>query len=114
MRGQASAFRWISVMTRCPTLGRMLDERACLHHLFEAQVGRSPNAVALRHDNDVITYAELNRRANRLAHELVRHGVGPEALVGICVVRSWQMVAGLLAILKAGGAYGPPDAFSSR
>src|SRR5256885_7322676 len=96
-------------MTRCPTLGRMLDERACLHHLFEAQVGRSPNAVALRHDNDVITYAELNRRANRLAHELVRHGVGPEALVGICVVRSWQMVAGLLAILKAGGAYVPLD-----
>src|SRR2546423_15459811 len=94
-------------MTRCPTLGRMLDERACLHHLFEAQVGRSPNAVALRHGNDVITYAELNRRANRLAHELLRHGIRPEALAGIFVVRSWQIVPRLLPLRQAGEGYRP-------
>ncbi|WP_163007187.1 AMP-binding protein, partial [Pseudomonas viridiflava] len=56
-----------------------------------------------------LTYRELNRRANRLAHVLIAHGVGPEVLVGIAVERSFEMLVGLLAILKAGGAYVPLD-----
>src|SRR6185503_6036343 len=67
------------------------------------------NAVALVHDEQQLTYAELNTRANRLAHHLRSTGVGPETLVGICTERSIEMVVSLLAILKAGGAYVPLD-----
>jgi amino acid adenylation domain-containing protein/thioester reductase-like protein len=111
----------------------------CIHHLFEEQVTRTPDAVAvvMAEDNEArrqgdketaltsiqnpklvlegskiqnhLTYAELNARANQLAHYLQTLGVGPEVLVGICVERSIEMVVGLLAILKAGGAYVPLD-----
>jgi len=82
----------------------------CFHHLFEAQVERAPEAVAVVFENQQLTYRELNQRANQLAHHLSRHcGVGPEALVGICCERSLEMVVGLLGILKAGGAYVPLD-----
>ncbi|HEX2091511.1 MAG TPA: amino acid adenylation domain-containing protein [Longimicrobiaceae bacterium] len=84
-------------------------EEACVHHLFEAQVERTPDAVALVHRGERLTYARLNERANRLAHHLRRRGVGPDARVAICVERSPEMVVGLLAILKAGGAYVPLD-----
>jgi amino acid adenylation domain-containing protein len=79
----------------------------CIHQLFEAQVERTPKAIAVVFEDQQLTYEELNRRANQLAHHLQSLGVSPEVLVGICVERSLEMVVGLLAILKAGGAYVP-------
>jgi amino acid adenylation domain-containing protein len=81
----------------------------CIHELFEAQAERTPTAVALVCRDRRVTYRELNARANQLAHHLRRRGVGPGVLVGICVERSVEAVAGLLGILKAGGAYVPMD-----
>src|SRR5262249_27113268 len=80
-----------------------------VHELFEEQVERTPEAVAVVYEDQQLTYRELNRRANRLAHYLRKLGVGPEARVGICLERSPEMVVGLLGILKAGGAYVPLD-----
>ncbi|CRM72101.1 non-ribosomal peptide synthetase [Pseudomonas sp. 58 R 3] len=80
-----------------------------IHGLFEAQVQRTPDAVALLADAQRLTYRELNERANRLAHHLREQGVVLESRVGICVERSAEMVIGLLAILKAGGGYVPLD-----
>ena len=77
--------------------------------LFEMQVERTPEAVALIFDGQKLTYRELNERANQLAHYLRRLGVRPEVHVGLCVERSPEMVVGLLGILKAGGAYVPLD-----
>jgi amino acid adenylation domain-containing protein len=81
----------------------------CLHELFEAQVARTPGAVAVVSGGRTLTYTELNERANRLAHRLRESGVGPEQRVGICVERSPEMVVAMLAVLKAGGAYVPLD-----
>jgi amino acid adenylation domain-containing protein len=81
----------------------------CIHQLFEEQVERTPQAVALEFEDKQITYRELNRKANQLAHHLISLGIGPEKLVGICVERSIEMVVGLLGVLKAGGAYVPLD-----
>ena len=81
----------------------------CIQQLFEAQVERTPDAVAVVCENEQLTYRELNRRANQLAHLLQKLGVGPENLVGICVERSLEMIVGLLGILKVGGAYVPLD-----
>ncbi|XEN34659.1 non-ribosomal peptide synthetase component F (plasmid) [Ensifer sp. WSM1721] len=81
----------------------------CIHELFEAQVRRAPDAVALVHDDERLSYGELNARANRLAHHLIALGVRPDQPVAICLERSPAMVVGLLAILKAGGAYLPLD-----
>ena len=81
----------------------------CLHELFEAQVVRTPEAIAVMYEGDHLTYRELNRRANQLAHYLRTLGVGPEVLVGICLERSLEMIIGVLGILKAGGAYVPLD-----
>jgi non-ribosomal peptide synthetase component F len=81
----------------------------CIHELFEAQAERTPEAIAVVFKNQLITYGELNRRANQLAHHLQELGVGPEVLVGICMERSLEMIVGLLGILKAGGAYVPLD-----
>ena len=81
----------------------------CIHQLFEEQVALTPDAVALVFKGEQLTYGELNRRANKLAHYLQSLGVGPEVLVGICVERSFDMIVGLLGILKAGGAYVPID-----
>ncbi|MEN6350336.1 MAG: amino acid adenylation domain-containing protein [Syntrophomonas sp.] len=81
----------------------------CIHELFEEQVERTPDAMALNYEDQGLTYRELNRRANRLAHYLRKLGVGPEVLVGICMERSLEMMVGLLGILKAGGAYVPMD-----
>src|SRR5207248_74364 len=81
----------------------------CIHLLFEAQVERTPEAVAVVFDRQQLTYRELNQRANQLAHYLQKLSVGPDVLVGICVERSLEMVVGLLGILKAGGAYVPLD-----
>jgi amino acid adenylation domain-containing protein/non-ribosomal peptide synthase protein (TIGR01720 family) len=81
----------------------------CIHELFEEQVERSPDAIAVVFEGEQLTYKELNQRANQLVGHLQRLGVGPEVLVGICVERSLEMVVGLLGILKAGGAYVPLD-----
>ncbi|EKV03256.1 amino acid adenylation enzyme/thioester reductase family protein [Leptolyngbya sp. PCC 7375] len=85
------------------------SQNQCIHQLFEAQVKRSPDAVAVVFENEQLTYQELNDRANQLAHYLQSLGVGPEVLVGIYIERSLEMVVGLLGILKAGGAYVPLD-----
>ena len=81
----------------------------CIHQLFEAQVLRTPESVALIFGERRLTYKELNRQANQLAHYLRGLGVGPESLVGICVERSVEMIVAVLAVLKAGGAYVPLD-----
>jgi amino acid adenylation domain-containing protein len=83
--------------------------RACVHEQFEAQVERRPEAVALVWGEQQLSYGELNRRSNQVAHELRSKGVGPEAVVGVCVERSPDMLAALLGILKAGAAYVPLD-----
>ena len=81
----------------------------CIHELFEEQVERQPETVAVIFENRQLTYRELNRRANQLARYLQKVGVGPDVLVGICMERSVETVIGLLGILKAGGAYVPLD-----
>jgi amino acid adenylation domain-containing protein len=81
----------------------------CIHELFEVQAARTPGAVAAVYEGEALSYAELNARANQLAHYLRRSGVGPEVRVGICLERSLEMVVSLLAVLKAGGAYVPLD-----
>ncbi|MEH2466951.1 MAG: amino acid adenylation domain-containing protein [Nostoc sp.] len=81
----------------------------CIHQLFETQVEKTPDAIAVVFENEQISYRELNLRANRLAHYLQSLGVGSEVLVGLCVERSLEMVVGVLGILKAGGAYVPLD-----
>ena len=81
----------------------------CLHQLFEEQVERTPEAVAVAFEDDLLTYCQLNERANQLGRHLQKLGVGPDTLVAICIERSLEMVVGLLGILKAGGAYVPLD-----
>jgi amino acid adenylation domain-containing protein len=81
----------------------------CVHQLFEEQVGRTPEATAVVFENQELSYRELNSRANQLAHHLLKLGVGPDSLVGICVQRSPDLIVGLLGIWKAGGAYVPLD-----
>ena len=93
---------WNNTQTEYP-------QNKCLHELFEAQVEKTPDAIAVVFGNQQLTYQELNNRANQLAHHLQTLGVKPEVLVGICLNRSLEMMVGLLAILKAGGAYVPLD-----
>jgi len=81
----------------------------CLHQLFEGQAARTPEAVAVVFEGEQLTYGELNRRANQLAHHLQSLGVGPDVPVGVYMERSLEMLIGLLGILKAGGAYLPVD-----
>ena len=92
----------------------------CIHEMFGEQVARSPNAPALLFENEYVSYAELNRRSNQLAHYLGSLGVGPDALVAVCAERSVEMVVALLAIVKAGGSvcaagplisFGPPGLY---
>jgi len=93
---------WNSTATEYP-------DSQCIHQLFEAQVKRTPDAVAVVFEEQQLTYAELNAKANQLAHYLQGLGVGPEVLVGLCIERSLDMVIAMLGILKAGGAYVPLD-----
>ncbi|VVM96663.1 non-ribosomal peptide synthase/polyketide synthase [Pseudomonas fluorescens] len=82
---------------------------ACLHQLIEAQAERAPQAIAVTCAGQTLSYGELNRRANQMAHQLIANGVGPDVRVGLAVERNLDMLVGLLAILKAGGAYVPLD-----
>ncbi|MGA9771717.1 MAG: amino acid adenylation domain-containing protein [Blastocatellia bacterium] len=93
---------WNDTKTAYPT-------EMCLHQLFEAQVRRTPDCIAVEFDDEQITFDELNRRSNQLARHLRTLGVGPDTLVGVLMERSSQMVIALLGTLKAGGAYLPLD-----
>ncbi len=95
-------FEWNQTQTAYPA-------DRCIHELFEAQMARTPDAVAVVFDREQLTYQQLHCRANQLAHYLRGLGVGADALVGICIERSIDMVVGLLGILKAGGSYVPLD-----
>ena len=83
--------------------------QSCIHELFEEQVRRKPQAIAVVHEGERVSYRELNERANRLAHHLRELGVKPDTRVAICVERSAEMIVAVLATLKAGGAYVPLD-----
>ncbi len=88
---------------------RLFDETVCLHQLFERQADRVPNAVAVDLDGVKLTYAELEARANQLAHYLKARGVGPEDVVGLHIPRSLELMVAVLGVLKAGAAYVPID-----
>jgi amino acid adenylation domain-containing protein len=88
---------------------RSFPSNSCLHHLFEEQVDRTPDATALRCGSIQLSYTELNQRADALARYLVSQGLPTESLVAVCLPRSPEMVVSLLAVLKAGGAYLPLD-----
>ncbi len=89
--------------------GQVKESGLAIHQLFEAQVLRSPAKVAVVCENETLTYGELNEQANALAHHLLDRGVQPEAVVGLCVERSIEMLVGILGIFKTGAAYLPLD-----
>jgi amino acid adenylation domain-containing protein len=84
-------------------------DASCVHELFEKQAERCPEAAAVRFEGQDLSYAELNARANRLAHYLRSLGVGPDVIVGVCLHRTPALVASLLGVLKSGSAYLPLD-----
>jgi len=86
-----------------------MQVKGLIHQLFEQQAERTPNGEAVRFEGESVTYAELNRLANRLAYRLRAIGAGPDVLVGICMERSIELVAALYGVLKSGGAYVPLD-----
>ena len=89
--------------------GRSCPEESCIHELFEQQVERTPDAVAVEFEGRELSYRQLNAGANQLAHRLRRLGAGPEQLVAICMRRSIEMVIAVLGVLKSGAAYVPVD-----
>jgi arthrofactin-type cyclic lipopeptide synthetase C len=97
-----------SVYTSASPLSESLRDY-CIHALFEKQVKSTPDAIAVVFDEASLSYGELNRRANRLAHYLVATGLRPDQRVGICVEHGFGIITGLLAVLKGGGAYVPLD-----
>jgi amino acid adenylation domain-containing protein len=84
-------------------------DNKCIHHLFEEQVSKTPDAPAVLFEDKTLTYRQLNAKANQLANYLHKLGVGPETLIGLCIERSIEMIVGILGVLKAGGAYIPFD-----
>ncbi len=103
----ADEMQWLRRHSHGPRTDYPRDKR--IHQLFEEQVERAPDAVAVVFGEARLSYRELNDRANQLAHHLRRHGVTPGALVGICMDPSLEMIVGILGILKAAGAYLPLD-----
>ncbi len=97
------------VLIDCNQTQHPYPDTACLHELFETQVRQTPNAPALIDENQVYTYATLNAHANRCARLMQQEGIGPEARVGLCLYRSFEMAVGMLACLKAGATYVPID-----
>ncbi|HTG31297.1 MAG TPA: non-ribosomal peptide synthase/polyketide synthase, partial [Thermoanaerobaculia bacterium] len=114
-RARVSDLAMLTAAERHQVLGEWADswepgaDRLCLHELFAAQAERTPAAVAVSLDGVELTYEELNRRANRLAHRLIELGVGDGTFVALFTGRTLEMVAAILGILKAGGAYVPLD-----
>jgi len=104
-----TATEWRQQMVEWNATSMDFPQDQCIHWLFEAQVQQRPDAIAVTFEDQALTYAELNRRANQLAHYLQKLGVGPEVLVGISTERSPEMIIGILGTLKAGGAYLPLD-----
>ena len=96
-------------MLKWNNTGEDYPHHSCAHRLFEAQVDRTPDAIAVRFQDQKLTYRDLNSRANRLARHLVSLGVEAEALVAIGVERSLDLVIAILAVVKSGGAYLPLD-----
>ncbi|WP_323145100.1 MupA/Atu3671 family FMN-dependent luciferase-like monooxygenase [Massilia phyllosphaerae] len=99
----------LRALLAAPPVAAALPDGLALHHLFERQAAAQPDAVAVECGADSVSYAELNRRANRLARHLRARGAGADMPVGVCVERSIRMVTALLAVLKAGAAYLPLD-----
>ncbi|NJO42442.1 MAG: amino acid adenylation domain-containing protein [Cyanobacteria bacterium RU_5_0] len=99
---QQMLMQWNNIQTDYPT-------SACIHQLFEDQVRQRPNAIAVRFADKQFTYQELNHGSNQLAHYLQKLGISMEMPVGICLERTAETIAVMLAILKAGGAYVPLD-----
>ncbi|MBV9791536.1 MAG: amino acid adenylation domain-containing protein, partial [Chloroflexi bacterium] len=97
------------ILTTWNATERPYPHDRCVHELVAEHAARQPDAIAVVEGDSVLTYADLNRRANQLAQHLKRLGVGPDVLVGLCLDRSADLIVGLLAILKAGGAYVPLD-----
>jgi amino acid adenylation domain-containing protein len=97
------------LVVECNNPDTQSSAHALLHDFFEAHAARTPDAVALVSDGRVLSYGELDRRANQLGHALRKRGVGPDCLVSLCVNRTPSMIVALLGILKAGGAYVPLD-----
>jgi amino acid adenylation domain-containing protein/non-ribosomal peptide synthase protein (TIGR01720 family) len=97
------------VVTEWNRTDARFDGPAFVHQWIEAQAARTPDAPALTFEGATLAYAEVNARANRLAHALRARGVGPEVRVGVCAERSPELVVAILAVLKAGGAYVPLD-----
>jgi non-ribosomal peptide synthetase component F len=106
--GAARIFHRKQFLNRFNDTARAYPDK-CVHELFERQVERSPEAIAVVSGPTQFSYRELNARANQLARFLKRFGVGPDSLVGLCVDRSPEMVIGILGILKAGASYVPMD-----
>ncbi len=98
-----------AILTKWNQTQALYDREFNVAALFERQAARVPERIAVEFENQQLSYAELNARANRLAHYLRRLGIGPERLVGIATDRSLEMVVGVLGVLKAGGAYVPLD-----
>ncbi len=91
------------------TLNQAYPLDKCLHQLFEQQVEKTPDAIAVKFEDQQLTYSQLNARANQLAYHLVALGVKADVIVGLCIERSLEMIVGMFGILKAGGAYVPLD-----
>ncbi len=107
MVSEAERHRVLEIFSR-EGVGAGGDDR-CLHHLFEAQVERTPERIALLHEGRSVTYRDLDRRANQVARYLTSRGVGAGTMVGLCMERSPDLIVGIVGILKAGGAYVPID-----
>ncbi|HEU0079606.1 MAG TPA: amino acid adenylation domain-containing protein, partial [Longimicrobiaceae bacterium] len=99
----------VQVLAEWGATGHDYPAGACIHDLFAAQARRTPDAVAVVHLGQTLTYAELERASSRLAHALRRRGVGPETRVGVCMRRTPSALVALLGVLRAGGAYVPLD-----
>ncbi|UGQ48691.1 non-ribosomal peptide synthetase [Massilia endophytica] len=104
-----SAAEWSLMLEHFNSTTVAFPEHGCVHEMVEAQARRTPHAIAAQIGSATLSYGELDRQANRLAHCLQAQGVGPDVLVGLCAERSLEMIVGMLAVLKAGGAYVPVD-----
>ncbi|XXY48795.1 non-ribosomal peptide synthase/polyketide synthase [Sorangium sp. So ce269] len=107
LRDEAEREQMVAWNSTETDLGVGRDSMSCVHELFEAQASRTPGRTAVVFEGEALTYGELNTRANKLAHHLRRHGVGPETVVAVVAERSLELVVALYGVLKAGGAYLP-------